>query len=191
MKQLKLLFSILFAFSFLVFAQTDQLLEDSNDADLEKIYISSGTGFFISEDGHIITSYHIVDDAKSILVEISLGDSLKEYEANVVAKDLENDLVLLKINISENIFNTIPFRITKNDSELGSSVFTLGFPMVETMGKSIKLNTGIISSTSGFMGNNQSPAIILKQGKLNYALSVMIIFHIQGCLLHQRIPLLM
>ncbi len=156
MKQIRLLASIIVMFSSLVFTQPDKLLEDSNDIELEKVYVSSGTGFFISEDGHIITSYHIVDDAKSISVEINLGDSIKEYEAKVIAKDVKNDLVLLKINFDNNNFNTIPFRITKNDSELGSAVFTLGFPMVDTMGKSIKLNTGVISSTCGFMGNNHT-----------------------------------
>ena len=34
-------------------------------------------------------------------MEISIGDSLEKYEANVIAKDVENDLVVLKINFDQ------------------------------------------------------------------------------------------
>ena len=39
---------------------------------LEKVYISSGTGFLVSEEGHIVTSYHIVEDAKFISWKLAL-----------------------------------------------------------------------------------------------------------------------
>lgn len=137
-------------------AQTNEQLGDITPPENEKIFISSGTGFFVSENGYIVTSYHIVEDAKSILVEISILDTVKEYEATVIAEDIENDLAVLKVDFDDKNNKSIPYRISYNDIELGSSVFTLGFPMVETMGKSIKLNTGIISSTSGFMGNDHA-----------------------------------
>lgn len=149
MKLMKCLCLIVFVLFNLSFAQTQQL-------NVETIYVSSGTGFFVSENGHIITSYHIVEDIKSISIEVNLGDSVAEYKANIIAEDIENDLVVLKIDFKDKLFKTIPFKITHKDAELGSSVFTLGFPMVETMGKAIKLNTGIISSTSGFMGNDHA-----------------------------------
>lgn len=147
--------AILAIVSFLT-AQTNEQLSDTTSPENEKIFISSGTGFFVSENGHIVTSYHIVEDAKSILVEISILDTVKEYDAKVIAVDIENDLVVLKVNFDDKNNKSIPYRISYNDIELGSSVFTLGFPMVETMGKSIKLNTGIISSTNGFMGNHHA-----------------------------------
>lgn len=144
--------TIIFFLAILVTAQKN----DTNNVSAENIYISSGTGFLVSEEGHIVTSYHIVEDAKFISIEISIGDSLEKYEANVIAKDVENDLVVLKINFIDKNIKSIPYKISYSDIELGSSVFTLGYPMVETMGKSIKINTGIISSTSGFMGNDNS-----------------------------------
>ena len=137
-------------------AQTNEQLGDIISSESEKIFISSGTGFFVSEDGYIVTSYHIIEDAKSILVEIAISDTVKEYDAKVIAVDIENDLVVLKVDFDDKNNKSIHYRISYNDIELGSSVFTLGFPMVETMGKSIKLNTGIISSTSGFMGNDHA-----------------------------------
>lgn len=38
-------------------------------------------------------------------------------------------------------------------SEVGESVYALGYPLIETMGEEVKLTTGIISARSGFEGD--------------------------------------
>ena len=48
---------------------------------------------------------------------------------------------------------TIPYIITNRTSDVGSSVFVLGYPLRATMGDEIKLTNGIVSSKSGFQGD--------------------------------------
>jgi S1-C subfamily serine protease len=118
-------------------------------------YISSGTGFFISNDGYLVTNHHIVKDAKNLSVQIKSESGLKEYKAEIVSDDKKNDLTILKIDNTDFQFNNeIPFLIKDKEFPIGTSVFTLGYPMIETMGESVKLSDGIISSKSGYMSNS-------------------------------------
>lgn len=53
-----------------------------------------GSGFFISEEGHIVTNHHVVDDAVEIEVILDDGTSL---DAEIVGTDRETDLAVLKV----------------------------------------------------------------------------------------------
>ena len=55
---------------------------------------SSGSGFILSEDGYVITNYHVVEGATAI--EVIMHDG-SEYAAELVGKDSSNDLAVLKI----------------------------------------------------------------------------------------------
>lgn len=55
---------------------------------------SSGSGFILSEDGYVITNYHVVEGATAI--EVIMHDG-SEYPAELVGKDSSNDLAVLKI----------------------------------------------------------------------------------------------
>lgn len=55
---------------------------------------SAGSGFFISDDGEIVTNYHVIEDADSI--EIELVDGL-QFDAEVIGRDEATDLALLKV----------------------------------------------------------------------------------------------
>ncbi len=120
-------------------------------------YSISGTGFFVSSDGHLVTNHHIIKDANRILLQIGNNRSSKDYEAEIVCDDKKNDLAILKIkNEDFHLNEKIPFQISQNDLPMGTSVFTLGYPLIETMGESIKLSDGVISSNSGYMSNNSN-----------------------------------
>ncbi len=59
----------------------------------------SGTGFIVSEDGYIVTNYHVVKDASEIKVEIYEGGSVeKEYKAELVGYDHQTDIAILHID---------------------------------------------------------------------------------------------
>jgi len=127
---------------------SDEISSSSN-------YVSSGTGFFISNDGYLVTNHHIVEDAKSLSIQYEYNNEFKEYEAEIVFDDKKNDLSILRIKSVDFPFKgDIPFQISDTEVPIGTSVFTLGFPMIETMGESIKLSDGIISSNSGYMSNS-------------------------------------
>ncbi|MDD3012119.1 MAG: trypsin-like peptidase domain-containing protein [Candidatus Gastranaerophilales bacterium] len=99
--------------------------------------VSSGTGCVIDSRGIILTSSHVIENAKSIEISISNG---KKYKAKLIAVMGENnDLAILKINSEK------PLSVIKlGDStkiKVGQKVLAIGNPF----GFSRTLTTGIIS----------------------------------------------
>lgn len=113
----------------------------------------SGTGFALNK-GHIVTNYHVVEEAKTILVKGIKGDFNTEYIAEVVASDKNNDIAILKINDNRfKGFGTIPYKIKKPLSEVGETIWTLGYPLTAVMGDEVKFTDGKISSRTGIQGD--------------------------------------
>lgn len=113
----------------------------------------NGSGFFVSSNV-IATNHHVVDGAKKIEVVIQTDESVKTYKAKVLSVDKLNDLALLTIEDENFIaYESLPYQIAPRSIEVGSSVFTMGYPMTGTMGAEIKVTDGIISSKTGFQGN--------------------------------------
>jgi len=82
------------------------------------------------------------------------GNYDKSFKASVVSSDKNNDLAVLKISPdSVKILGSIPFCINSKLSDIGESVYVLGYPLRATMGDEIKLTNGIISSKTGFQGD--------------------------------------
>lgn len=112
---------------------------------------SSGTGFFISNNGYIATCYHVIEGATEISIKGINSDFYKKYNATIIATDKINDLAILKIDC--NIESSIKYSLKWDVADVGQDVFTLGYPLKTTMGEEIKLTNGIISSKSGFQGD--------------------------------------
>lgn len=60
--------------------------------------LSSGSGFIVSPDGHILTNFHVVKDADEITVLLNDG---REFEATVIGTDPKTDLAVLKIEAKD------------------------------------------------------------------------------------------
>ncbi len=101
----------------------------------------SGTGFFISEDGYLLTNWHVVEESSKVKVKCAKG----VFPAEVIKSDRSKDLALLKINGQ---FRALPFAPSENVS-LGEAAFTIGFPNVQLQGMEPKFTDGKISSLSG------------------------------------------
>ncbi len=116
--------------------QTDVLasLPDSDNLN------ASGSGFFISADGYLITNNHVVKNARSVKVKSGAGI----FPAEVIRTDEVRDLALLKVS-----GKFMPLFISTNDVQLGDSVFTIGFPDITLQGMQPKYTDGKISSLSG------------------------------------------
>ncbi len=67
----------------------------NNLPDIQKV--GAGSGFFVSEDGLILTNKHVVSDEQAAYTVIT--NDGKEYEAKVVATDPRNDLAIIKVGI--------------------------------------------------------------------------------------------
>jgi S1-C subfamily serine protease len=102
---------------------------------------ASGTGFFITEDGYLVTNHHVVDDAHSYAIRTSKG----RLPARIVRTDEKDDVAVLKVDGS---FSALPVS-SNGTARLGESVFTIGFPFLELQGTKPKLTRGEISSLAG------------------------------------------
>jgi len=102
----------------------------------EKVERSLGSGVIIATDGQIVTSNHVVKDAKEI--SIVLADR-REFEAKVVRRDPQSDLAFLHIDT-----NGLPFlEVRDSDTlEVGDVVLAVGNPF----GVGQTVTHGIISA---------------------------------------------
>jgi tetratricopeptide (TPR) repeat protein len=122
----------------------------------------TGSGFFVSKLGHVITNAHVVKGCNKVTV----GDSAnKQVPAEIINTDRSNDLALLKLSSLEmasadsksliqklNII-AVPVAskglLRSEDVKLGEKVLVAGFPFGDFFSNSIKVTTGIVSSTRG------------------------------------------
>ena len=82
--------------------------------------LSSGTGFFISADGYVVTNYHVIEGGTKVTVTTHSGE---EYDAKIVGYEDNNDLAVLKVE-GENL----PYTIIGSSADLlvGDQVVAIG-----------------------------------------------------------------
>ncbi len=102
---------------------------------------ASGSGFFITDDGYLISNYHVVKGATKVRLVTSIGT----IDAKVVQVDAANDLALLK---ADGKFSPLPIAASRS-VHLGGTVATIGFPNIGLQGFAPKLAKGEIASLSG------------------------------------------
>jgi S1-C subfamily serine protease len=102
---------------------------------------SSGTGFFITADGYLITNQHVAGNEAQVRLVTQAG----LISAKVVKVDAANDLALLK---AEGKFAPLPV-VSSRAVKMGSTVATVGFPNIGLQGFAPKLAKGEIAALSG------------------------------------------
>lgn len=114
---------------------------------------STGSGFIIS--GNIIaTNHHVVENADRISVVLYINGEQEEFNAKVLATDKTNDLALLSIKDTRFIpMKPAPYDIVSNTCDVGTSVFTMGYPLSDVLGEEVKITDGLINSKTGFLGD--------------------------------------
>jgi S1-C subfamily serine protease len=130
-------------------------LNPSNDIEANKNeWAGNGTGFFISKDGYLATNYHVIEDATEIEVDLIQSGQKNSYKAKVISSDKQNDLAVIKIDDPKfKPYPKLPYNLKTQISDVGTNVFTLGYPMANIMGDEIKFTDGKISSKTGFQGD--------------------------------------
>lgn len=126
---------------------------NENTSNAKEAKTWSGSSIVIGHK-YLATNYHVVEEAKSIMVCGINGNPNSKYTAEVIASDKYNDLAIVKITDSRfNGFSGIRYGCRTSTIDVGSSIFVLGYPLTSTMGEEIKLTTGVISSKTGFQGD--------------------------------------
>src|SRR5687768_1325757 len=100
---------------------------------------SVGSGFFVDKGGHILTNFHVVEDAAKITVKLDSGE---EFAARVVGVDEETDVAVLKIEAGREV----PYVKLANSDQVrvGDWVLAIGSPF----GLNRSVTAGIISQTN-------------------------------------------
>jgi S1-C subfamily serine protease len=124
-------------------AKSKRSEQDITDAEADVIDRGGGvgTGFFVTDNGYLLTCFHVVDNATSIRVGTKHG----LFNAELVQSDPDNDIALLKVT---GIFSSLPL-VSSNSVNFGETVFTIGYPDPVLQGWQPKLTRGEISSLSG------------------------------------------
>jgi len=135
--------------------QRPKVEKENIESVAEQPVLAQGTGFLFTRSGFVTTNYHVVSGGKTVRIYFPKAD--REFDATVELKDINNDLVVLRIkNFPYDDFfsQEVPFSVKRSSGvQLGEEVFTLGFPLGELLGKSAKFSDGTISSLSGLLGS--------------------------------------
>ena len=97
----------------------------------------TGSGFLWDEKGHVVTNYHVVEDANRFKVTLA---NQKTYDAAPIGAAPDNDLAVIQIDAPAAELQPLLVG-TSNDLEVGQKVFAIGNPF----GLDQTLTTGIIS----------------------------------------------
>lgn len=95
-----------------------------------------GSGFIIDKEGHIVTNYHVIAEART--VEVTLH-TRKKYRATVVGTDPSHDLAVIQIKAPDLVPSVLG---DSKNLQVGQKVYAIGNPF----GLAGTLTTGIVSS---------------------------------------------
>jgi serine protease Do len=98
--------------------------------------MSLGSGFFISDDGYVVTNNHVIEKEQSVTVVMDDGT---EYPAKVIGKDDKTDLALLKVDADKK-FTYVKF--AEDEIRVGDWVVAVGNPF----GLGGTVTAGIVSA---------------------------------------------
>jgi S1-C subfamily serine protease len=113
-----------------------------------------GTSFLIDPKGYLVTSAHVVDNARQVFVQNKDGQDLK---TELVFIDKTRDLAVLKIKDEDFIApSSLPYGFRKAVSDLAEPVFTLGYPKDE-----IVYGEGYLSALTGLKGDTLASQIAI------------------------------
>jgi hypothetical protein len=99
---------------------------------------SSGTGFFVSADGWIVTNAHVVEGCRRITV-LAQGDVTDQKV------DAQNDLAAIRIAPTASMV----LKLRASEPRLGEDVAAFGYPLSDVLSSSVKITTGNVNSLLG------------------------------------------
>ncbi len=114
---------------------------------------STGSGFILSEDGYILTNYHVVEGGTSFAV---ITSDNTEYEAVLIGSDSSNDIAVLKIDAQ----GLNPVSIGSSDALIvGDQVAAIGNPLGELTST---LTVGYVSAKSRYVTTDSNTINMLQ-----------------------------
>ena len=120
--------------------------EPPPDPDDDKVIAAaSGTGFFVTKAGHIVTNNHVIEECNAIKVNFKS----QETNTEIIAADKSNDLAIIKANITPNKI----FPVSDKDVSLLQDIIIAGFPLGKDISAAIKTHKGSVTALAGYNDN--------------------------------------
>lgn len=105
-----------------------------------------GTSFLIDAKGYLVTSAHVVKDAKKIYVQNQHGE---DFLAEIIHVDAATDIAIIKIDDEDfKAPKQLPYGFSRTSTDLSEPLYTLGYPKDE-----IVYNEGYLSAKTGMNGD--------------------------------------
>ncbi|MBM74435.1 MAG: hypothetical protein CMK59_03470 [Proteobacteria bacterium] len=136
-----------------------------------KIQTGQGSGFFISDDGYLLTNNHVVEGAETVTVKLSDGRS---YDGSIIGTDDSLDIALIKIKGSES-FPYVELG-SSEQTKVGDWVVAIGNPY----GLSHTVTSGIISAKGRVIGAGPYDDFLQTDASINPGNSGGPLFNLRG-----------
>jgi len=137
----------------------------------------TGSGFIIDKQGHIVTNYHVIEDAESI--EVTLADGTRA-SATVVGTDPPNDLAVIKIDVPPE--KLVPVELGDSSTlRVGQRAIAIGNPfgldrtltmgVISALGRPLKTESGrviynVIQTDAAINPGNSGGPLLDSQGRV-------------------------
>jgi S1-C subfamily serine protease len=111
----------------------------------------NGSGFIWDDAGHVVTNYHVIENASEATVKLADG---RDYKAVLVGASKAHDIAVLKIGVGFKRPPPVPL-CSSHDIKVGQKVFAIGNPF----GLDWTLTTGIVSALDRSLGEDTGATI--------------------------------
>jgi serine protease Do len=102
---------------------------------------SSGSGFFVGDDGYVLTNNHVIEDCTS--TRVFMGNAAA-VNARIIARDAANDLALLSTTLKPRRAAAMRFGLKQ-----GESVAAFGYPYADVLASSGNFTLGNVTALAG------------------------------------------
>ena len=163
--------------SSVVYLTSLALQQDFFSLDVQAVATGSGSGFIWDAQGHVVTNFHVIEDAQE--VEVALADGSR-HRAKLVGVAPDKDLAVLQIQTRDLKLRPIPIG-TSGDLQVGQSVLAIGNPfgldqtltrgVVSALGREIQSSTrrkisGVIQTDAAINPGNSGGPLLDSAGRL-------------------------
>ena len=131
----------------LTLADIEAATIENDEASLGTKRRSTGTGFFVGADGFVVTNAHVVDGCEDPKVICGLT---APTVAKVLARDAQNDLALLKVDIAPDYVAALRAGI-----RIGEDIAAFGYPLQGMLSTGGNFTVGNVSALAGFRNDSR------------------------------------
>lgn len=134
-----------------VFISTRSRVQDFWTRNVFTVPHGTGSGFIWDDAGHVVTNFHVLEDASEANVRLADG---RDYKAGLVGASEVHDIAVLKIGVGFKRPPPVPLG-TSRDLKVGQKVFAIGNPF----GLDWSLTTGIVSALDRTLAGDNGASI--------------------------------